>query len=349
MKDPLTAIAGAAAWTGAAMRTRRDWLVELGAAELAEIEAAMRGAIARDLDILDVDRAAFPLPGLGARLAALREELLWGRGFVQLRGLPVARWTRREAALAYWGIGAHFGRAVSQNAKGHALGHVRDLGFSADDPNARVYQTTARQFFHTDSCDIVALLCLQTARSGGLSCLVSSATVFNEMLARRRDLVVELMRPVCIDRRGEASASGVGWWKAAVFNLRDGLLTTIYTRRYIESAQRFPDVPRLSAAYREALDLFDAICEEPRVRLDVEFRPGDVQLLCNHSVLHDRTAYEDWPEPARKRHLLRLWLCPPHGRELPPEFASRYGSVEIGNRGGIAAPGMKLVAPLDAV
>lgn len=349
VNDALAPIAGPAAWTGDEMRTRRDWLVELAAGDLEEIAAAVRHAGTRHTDIVEITRDDFPLPSLGTRLLALRDELLDGRGFVQLRGLPVDSWSRRELATAYWGIGTHLGKAVSQNARGHALGHVRDLGLSPEDPNARIYQTTARQNFHTDSCDIVGLLCLRTARNGGLSCLVSSVTVFNRMLTRRPDLVRELMQPVCIDRRGEKHADGRGWWRAAVFNLHGRELTTIYTRRYIESAQRFPEVPRLSAAYREALDLFDALCEEPELRLDIEFRPGDMQFVCNHVVLHDRTAYEDWPEPERKRHLLRLWLCPPVGRVLPPDFASRYGSVEIGNRGGIMVPGVKLVAPLEAV
>ena len=349
MSVALSPISGPQAWTGDEMRARRDWLVHLEAADLAEIGAAVRHARARHDDVADIVRDDFPLPTLGPRLLALRDEILDGRGFAQLRGLPVDAWPLADLAAAYWGVGAHLGRAVSQNARGHVLGHVRDLGLSAEDPNARVYQTTARQNFHTDSCDIVGLLCLRTARSGGLSCLVSSATVFNRMLARRPDLAHALTEPVCIDRRGERHADGRGWWRAAVFN-RDGeTLTTIYTRRYIESAQRFPEVPRLTAAYREALDLFDAICEEPEVRLDIEFRPGDMQFLCNHVVLHDRTAYEDWPEPERKRHLLRLWLCPPVGRALPPAFASRYGSIEIGNRGGITMPGLKPVASLEPV
>ncbi len=329
------------------MRGRRDWLVELSAADVAEIEAAV-GAT-RDHELLDIDARSFALPTLAPRLLALREEIVWGRGFVQLRGLPVERWSMRDAAAAYWGLGTHLGRAVSQNAKGHVLGHVRDLGLSATDSNARVYQTTARQFFHTDSCDIVGLLCLKTAREGGLSCLVSSAAVYNRLLARRPDLVAELLRPVCIDRRGEAHRDGRGWWRAAVLNLHEGHLIAIYTRRYIESAQRFPEVPRLTPAYCEALDLFDAICEEPDIRLDIEFRPGDIQFVCNHALMHDRTAFVDWPEPERKRHLLRLWLCPPIGRSLPPDFASRYGSLEIGHRGGIDAGGVPHVAPLEPV
>lgn len=342
-------IGGPSAWRGADMAKSEAWIYALSDREIEEIDRALADVKRRKIEILDITRAEFALPTLGPALDRIHRELLHGRGFVLIRGIPRHNYSTPDMATIFWGIGAYLGRAVSQNAKGHVLGHVRDLGLSAEDPNARIYQTTARQNFHTDSCDIVGLLCLQTARSGGLSCLVSSATVFNRMLAQRPDLAAALMEPVCIDRRGEKHADGRGWWRAAVFNLRGEELTTIYTRRYIESAQRFPEVPRLSGAHREALDLFDAICEEPEVRLEIEFRPGDMQFLCNHVILHDRTAYDDWPEPERKRHLLRLWLCPPDGRVLPPEFASRYGSIEIGNRGGIVAPGMKLVAPLEPV
>jgi hypothetical protein len=341
---------GPAAWYGPEMLRRSDWLMPLAPSDVAEIEAAAAPLVARAADIAGLTAADFPLPTLGPRLRRrVQDEVLDGRGFLMLRGLPVERWSMREAATAYWGLGAHIGYAVTQNAKGHVLGHVRDLGLSADDPNVRVYQTTARQNFHTDSCDIVALLCLRPARKGGLSCIVSSAAIYNAMLVERPDLVSELTRHVAIDRRGEAAANGAGWWRASVFNRDPDHLITIYTRRYIESAQRFADAPRLSPAYREALDLFDKLCDDPRLRLEIAFQPGDVQLLCNHTILHDRTAYEDWPEPTRKRHLLRLWLCPAMGRKLPPEFATRYGSIEIGNRGGVALPGTPRLAPLDPV
>ncbi len=135
----------------------------------------------------------------------MRDEVLNGRGFLLMRGLPVERWSMREAATAYFGLGAHLGSARSQNAKGHVLGHVQDLGLDAHDPNVRIYQTSARQTFHTNSCDIVALLCLKTARSGGLSALVSSTTIFNEMRRRRPDLLALLFEPIATDRRGEVA------------------------------------------------------------------------------------------------------------------------------------------------
>jgi hypothetical protein len=136
------------------------------------------------------------------------------------------------------------------------------------------------------------------------------------------------------------------WFAIQVFNWYEGVLSTMYVRRYIESAQRFDDVPPLTDRQRAAMDLFDALVEDPALHLFMEFEPGDIQLVHNHQILHDRTEFEDWPEPARKRHLLRLWLCPPDGRPLPPCFAPRYGSVTIGDRGGIVVPDARLTVPL---
>jgi hypothetical protein len=125
------------------------------------------------------------------------------------------------------------------------------------------------------------------------------------------------------------------------------LLSVIYQRQYIESARRFPDVAPLTPRQVEALDLFDALANDARLNMHMEFRPGDIQLVHNHTLLHDRTAFEDWPEPGRKRHLLRLWLAPPDARPLAPVFAERYGSIVPGERGGVAVPGLRLNAPLS--
>jgi hypothetical protein len=275
--------------------------------------------------------------------------LLQGRGFTVISGVPVERYSIQEAAAAFLGIGGYFGRPVSQNGKGHILGHVKDLGHSIEDPNARIYQTTHRQTFHTDSADIVALLCLRTAKAGGLSRLVSSICLYNEMFSRRPDLAAVLFEPLCFDRRGEVQAGKKGYYETPIFHWYENQLSVIHRNRYyIESAQRFPDAPRLTKKQIEALDLFDSLANDPSNYLDIAFNPGDIQLIHNHVILHDRTDYEDWPELERKRHLLRLWLCPPNGRPLPAVFADRYGSNEIGNRGGIVLPGVQMVAPMEA-
>ena len=335
---------GPAAWTGAGMRERDDWVVPISAAERVELEAAWRAT--RHLPIEAITPRDFLLPTLGPKLLGLRDDLIDGQGFVLLRGLDIAGWPIERIARVYWGIGCWFGRAVSQNAMGHVLGHVRDLDYHTSDPNVRTYQTTERQFYHSDSCDIVGLLCVQPAKRGGLSSIVSSVTLYNEMARRRPDLAAILSEPMPFDRRGEVPEHEAPFFLNAVFNHHAGLVSSYVSRRYIESSQRHDRAPRITPRHIEALDLLDALAEDPDLHLDMEFRPGDIQLLHNHTVFHDRTAFDDWPEPERKRHLLRLWLCPPNGRPLPERYAGRWGSVTIGDRGGIVCPGTRLHAPL---
>jgi len=347
---PLRTIEGPAAWRGSDLNDASAFTHRLTDEEIAEIEAAGAEIIDRRIDHIAIDRRSFVLPRLGARLTRIRDHvLLGGRGFIVFRGLPVERYTMEQAAAAFLGLGAYFGHPVSQNGKGHILGHVKDLGRSVDDPKARIYQTTHKQTFHTDSVDIVGLLCLKVAKAGGLSRIVSSIWLYNEMFRRRPDLAAVLFEPFCFDRRGEVPAGRKGWYETPIFHWHGGELSVIYGNRYyIQSAQRFSEAPRLTARQIEALDLFDALANDPANYLDIEFKPGDIQLIHNHVILHDRTDYEDWPEPERKRHLLRLWLCPPNGRPLPPAFADRYGATAIGNRGGIMVPGVKLVTPMEA-
>lgn len=339
-------ITGPSAWYGPRIAERTDWIHPLDGREVAEIESAVRAlGEESDLDPTALRREGFPLPTLGPRLGRILVEVLDGRGFALLRGLPVHDWGPRRAAVALLGLGLHFGTLRPQNARGHLLGHVRDQRLSSRDPNVRIYQTRERQHYHTDSCDVVGLLCLHPARSGGLSSLVSSVTIFNELRRRRPDLARVLFEPIETDRRGEVAPGQRPYFRIPVFNWLAGRLTTIYHRPYIESARRFADVPPLTAAQTEALDAFDALANDPALHFFMELRAGDIQLVCNHSLLHDRTAFEDWPEPARRRHLLRLWLAPAGARPLPPAFEERYGSVVPGARGGVHSPGSSLTIP----
>lgn len=340
---------GAAVWRGPEMARRSDWIIRFSDAEVAELERAVASALARTSDLLSLEREDFPVPHLADRLQAAAREVVHGRGFVLLRGLPVERWTRQQAAAAFWGLGRHFGDPVPQNAEGHLLGHVKDIGKDPTNPTHRIYQTRHRHLFHTDSCDVVGLLCLRRAKSGGLSRIVSSTTLVNEMVRRRPDLAAVLEESFVVDRKGEVPAGKGPYYALPIAHHHDGTLTVIYARDFIEAAQRFAEVPRLTAAQIEAMDLLDELANDPNFYLDMAFEPGDVQFLHNHQILHARTAYEDYPEPERRRHLLRLWLSTPDGRDLPPAFAERYGEVRRGRRrGGIVVPGQTMSAPLDA-
>jgi hypothetical protein len=299
-----------AAWRGSELATRDDWIYRLSAAETGALERAVaslrrsgkpREAIARD---------DAPLGELAAAVRAWREELAAGRGFVLVRGLPLERLSAEDAGLAYWWLGLQLGSPVPQNLRGETLTDVRDTGADPADPSTRLYRTRAEQDFHTDGADIIGLLCLRGSKRGGESRIVSSVTVYNEIVRRRPDLApvlfgdfywhyfepemdqpVHFVRPICARRGGGLNTAFIPW--------------------YIRRAQELPGVPPMSAEQRAAIELVEQTANDPELHLDMEFRPGDVQLLKNSVILHKRTAYEDFDDPARKRHLLRLWLAAP--------------------------------------
>ena len=341
-------IDGPAAWYGEDMAADPNvWLKRLSDKDVAELERAGETFLGRGGNLGTISKDDFPLPVLAPRLARLRETLMLGRGFELMRGLPVATYDQKLAATIFCGIGAHLGTARSQNAAGHLLGHVRNTGADAADPNTRIYQTAERQSFHTDSADVVGLLCLRDAMEGGESLLVSTVTIYNEILKQRPDLLPLLFEPVATDRRGEVPEGSKPYFEIPPLNWHDGRLTGLYQRQYIDSAQRFPDAPRLTPAHVEALDLFDSLANDPRLHFGMRLEPGDMQFVYNHALLHDRTGFRDRPDPAERRHLLRLWLSLPGDRALPPSFTQRYGSIEIGERGGIVTPATTLQVVLD--
>ena len=342
------AITSPVAWTGRDMMSAPErWTYRLSDADVAEIENAATIFIDSGRPLGQITRDLFPLPEFGVWLESLRETLIHDIGFQLITGLPVETYTEDMRATIFCGIGSHIGRARSQNAAGHLLGHVRDVGADINDPNTRIYQTTSRQSFHTDSCDVVGLLCIREAMSGGDSMLASSMTAYNEILKRRPDLAPHLFLPVATDRRGEVPENEDPFFTIPVYSWHRNFLTCIYQRNYIDSAQRFETAPRLSAQQLEALDLLDHIVNEPDMHLRMRLQPGDMQFVYNHSLLHDRTGFTDWPEAEKRRHLLRLWLAVPKDRPLPAVFAQRYGSVDIGDRGGVITNETVLHAPID--
>ena len=333
-------------WYGPDMARRPElWTHELAAEEVAEIEAAV--ARLDGVPILEIARE--PLPKLEGRLARIREEVLHGIGFQVIRGLPVGRWTVGRAAAAFWLLGLYLGEAVSQNGKGHVLGHVRDLGLDYARPETRGYQTNARLPYHTDESDLACLLCLRTAREGGLSSLVSSVTVWNEIVRRRPDLAAALCRPIARTRWGEVPAGRKPWAEVPVFLPWRGNVVTTYVRSAIEKARPMPGPPEPSALQTEAMDMIDALVADPALHLDMVLEEGDLQIVSNHRILHSRTAYLDWEEPDRKRHMLRLWLACADGPDLPPLMTEEYQEATASGRpNGIRVPGVPFSAPLAA-
>jgi hypothetical protein len=346
-QSELQPVTGPRVWRGPEIASRSDeWITRLSETDIAELDAAVARIEAQDLDVLDITKDNFALPNFGKKLAAIQDRLQHGVGFAMIRGIPVDRYSRRQSAIAYFGIGSHLGEAVSQNARGHALGHVCDLGVDASLPTGRGYQTAEKLNFHTDPADTVGLLCLKTSKSGGLSAIVSSGAVYNAMLAERPDLVQVLTETIYRDRRGEIPEGRDPWYRLPVFNFRDGNLTTNYVRSTIDKAQRFPNLPRLTEKQLEAFALIERIASDPAFVLNIEFKPGDIQFLNDHYIMHSRTAFVDHPEPENRRHLLRLWLATEAGPPLAAPYYEFMGRTASGRPDGYLMAGVTLTAPL---
>lgn len=344
------ALTGRAVWTGAELARSGDWIRSLDAGQIAEIDAALAAVKRRDGPLLEFGRADFPLPRTAALLADISDELENGRGAVRLRGLPVERYSEDDLRQIFWGIGRYLGTAIYQNARGEIMGEVRDeTRLSAktydETPEGKVASARARSRstgplrWHTDRCDVIALLCASNAQAGGVSKLASIPAIYNEILRRRPDLLALLCQDYWRSRPvDEDGLSPDNVFAMPVFGFAGDKITSQYSRTYVEQAQEVARVPRLSAAQNEALDLLAAVAEE--VCLHSAFEAGDIQLLNNHVIYHGRTAFEDDSSTGQSRLLFRLWLSVPNSRALPAGFDQLWGSTLPGAlRGGVLQPG----------
>ena len=328
------ALAGPDVWTGAEMARRTDWIWRWRSEELAELLDVARTVLAAGQPLERVRLADVPLPVTAPRLAAVARELESGSGLVTLRGLPEDVPAELLRA-ALWAIGLHLGMPVSQSKFGELLGEVKDTGEKLGLPGSRGYRTGGALRFHTDRCDAVALLCVHQSISGGDSLLVSTPALHNAMLQRRPDLLQLLFEPWFHSRQQEQRPGERPWHHTPIFAVHESRFTSQYSRSYVESAQRYPEVPRLTATQNEALDLLAELADSLALRTRME--PGDIQLLNNHVTYHARTAFVD-RDLAEKRLLYRLWLSMPNSPALPAAFGELWGPTAAGAlRGGVVA------------
>ena len=323
------------AWKATDYENDDSWIYRFGEAELAEIDAAVRAVKARGLGVPDFGCSEFPLPTLETKIAAMVEEVEDGRGFGLFRGIPVEKYDLDTLRILYWGIGAYFGDPISQNSKGQILADVIDLGNDYHDLNSRGYKTSSGLLPHVDSSDMVALFCVNTARSGGESMLSSSMSIYNEMLANHRELLPILYRGFKRDLRGEgvtASLDELTENELPIFSYYGGQLSCDFNDKIIRSAHIKMGQP-LSEIEEEALERMLVVAQRPDIQFRMYLQKGDIQLVNNFTILHSRAGYTDYDDPACKRRLMRFWVNSREGRALESNFANKYNT---GPRGGVA-------------
>ena len=326
-------LAGPAAWRAAEIAASGRWLRCLTDPEV-EAAAAILDAV-RGKPMLELTRHDVPLGALAPVLADLTEELERGVGFKTLRGLPASRFSVEDNRLLFWAIGTHLGVARPQGKASQLMSDVRAAGGSYRGAGGRGYNTNAELDYHVDGTDIVGLYCLQTARRGGISRVASSVAIHNEILRRDPDLVERLYQPFPYNRQNEEAPDEPPFYMAPIYSLRDGHFAARYIRNHIRSAQLRDDTPRLNERDHRALDIIQELAETDAFRFDMVLEQGDMQFLNNHVMIHSRTEFEDYEEPERKRHLLRLWLSIPHGRPLCEGLRDAYKAVDTNTvRGG---------------
>ena len=314
-------------WHADAMIDESVWTEHFTAAELDELDAALRVALAKSDDVLEIGREDFPLPGLHGRLQEIERTLMDGRGFVRLRGIERARYSQAEMEMLYWGIGMHLGAPWAQNKHGHFLGDVTDHGRAPDDPESRGNELGGVPLpFHCDGSDLVGLMCLQNGMVGGLSAVANSVAIHNTLAREAPELAAALYEPQPNDFRGEQGPGGKPYYMVPVFTEWDGRLFVRCIPPYIRASQRHPEAPRLTEAASAALDRVVELANDAAYHVHMELRPGDIQFINNYHVMHGRTAYEDDRSAGRIRHLKRLWLETDVLSDRPPYFANNIDS-----------------------
>jgi len=293
------------AWTSQTIDPPSEWYYALS--DLSALDRGARAGAVDDLCVSDAIRSACA-PCLTPVLDALQT----GRGFAIVERLPLENYTLDEARGLYWLIGQCLGVPFEQNIEGAMLYDVRDTGRDVK-TGARFSVTNAESSFHTDGAfgvqvpDVVGLLCVKTARSGGRSQLISAYALHDKLLADAPEVMNALYAPFCFDRRGQFLPGEASVTRAPIFAWDDEILQTRYLHYYIRVGHREAGMP-LTHDQTRALDAVEATLKQPEMCIEFDLAPGQMLFTNNRWILHNRTAFEDHPHPEQRRHYVRLWL-----------------------------------------
>jgi len=328
---------GPAVWSGSSLWQRPNTQHRLEPGE----NTALRTLMAKTghLDLHAIEKAHFESAALEPIFAKARDELEHGSGVFRLRGLDFTALGEEEIARIFWGFARQIGTPVSQSAKGELIFQVQDQGYKMGQSAARGPNTKRGLSFHTDRCDVIAFCCVRQAAQGGQNLLASAATLHNEILESRPDLLDVLYQPFIWQRHNVDTGNQRPWCELPVFAPHKGRFMANIMRVLIERGHQRPDVPSLTETQQEALDYLESTARRPDIHTEFLQEPGDLLFVNNLVVFHSRREFEDTRAVTKKRLLLRLWLATPTSRELDPVYAALYGDHEAGTiRGGMHPP-----------
>ncbi len=310
-------------WHGEELFSRADWLHQMDATHLEQIECLMR------------DNGK-PAPELARLFSNIRHSLENHSGATLIRGLPVEKLDEDNAKRLFLKIASLVGHPVSQSSTGDLVFSVRDAGYAGSDPRSRGPNTRKKLTFHSDRCDVIGFLCLRQAKSGGENDIVSSAAIHNRLLQTRPELLEELYRPFYYKRHNVDTGNSLLYCRQPVFSFTKRKFACNLLRVLIDRAYAMPELPDMTNTQREALDAIESLANQPGIRASILQQPGDMLFMNNWVTLHRRSGFEDYLEPERKRHILRVWISPPNNRQIDPLFMDNYGAVDAGSiRGGM--------------
>jgi len=310
-------------WHGEELFSRADWLHQMDAAQREQVECLMEGN-------------GKPAPELARLFSSIRHSLENHSGATLIRGLPVKTSDEDGAKKLFLKLASQIGSPVSQSSEGDLVFSVRDAGYEGNDPRSRGPNTRKKLTFHSDRCDVIGFLCLRQAKSGGENDLVSSAAIHNRLLQTRPELLEELYRPFYYKRHNVDTANSLPYCRQPIFSLTQGKFACNLLRVLIDRAYAMPELPDMTNIQREALDAIESLANQPEMHAGIRQQPGDMLFMNNWVTLHRRSEFEDYCQPERKRHILRVWISPPNNRPIDPLFRENYGAVDAGSiRGGM--------------
>ncbi|MEC9037473.1 MAG: TauD/TfdA family dioxygenase [Verrucomicrobiota bacterium] len=310
-------------WKGKEISGQPDWQIDLTENHIKEINELISGNGQKNSSITQL-------------FADARETLENGPGVVLIRNCPVHDLNEGEAKKLFSILASLIGTLVSQSSEGELIFSVRDSGYKEDDPRSRGPNTRKKLSFHSDRCDVIGFLCLKQAMSGGENQIVSSIAIHNHLVENEPGLIKYLYEPFYYRRHNVDTGNELPYCRQPIFSVTEGKFACNLLRVLIDRAYAIPELPDMSEEQKRALDAIEETASLTEMHFNFRQRPGDILFLNNWTTLHRRSEFIDFPEPEKKRHILRAWISPPNNRPIDPLFEDNYGDHRAGKvRGGM--------------